>query len=114
MKATEPLATSPDGRPDCATHHVGADLERVRAWSRLDGTLRAIAADLLVGPAEREPLLADAVKWLDATTDAAVIAVCSASLGALVRTLDSLLADVPPDVARRLSEARARHDAGVY
>ena len=49
--------------------------------------------------------------WVAATTEAAASRVCDSALDALVRSLDSLLIDVPPDVARRLDE-QVRHDAG--
>ena len=81
------------------------------AWSRLEDALRSIAVDLL-GPNDSDELPAACADWVAATTQAATSDVCEAALDSLVQALDSLLVDVPSDVARRLDEARVRHDAG--
>ena len=81
------------------------------AWARLEDELRSIAVDLL-GPNESEELPEACADWVAATTEAVVSRVCDTALDALVQSLDSLLIDAPPDVARRLDEARVRHDAG--
>jgi hypothetical protein len=73
--------------------------------------LRSIAIDLL-GPNESDEFPEACADWVAATTEAAVSTVCDAALDGLVQALDALLGDVPPDVARRLDEARVRHDAG--
>jgi len=86
-------------------------VSRVAAWARLEDELRAIATDLL-GPNESDEFPEACAVWLAATTQTAASRVCDSALGALVRALDSLLIDVPPDVARRLDEARIRHNAG--
>lgn len=84
---------------------------RIGARSRLDGELRSIAVDLL-GPFESDELPAECAVWVHRTIEAAVSGVCDSSLAALVHALDALLDMAPPDVARRLDEARVRHDAG--
>ena len=81
------------------------------AWARLEDELRSIAVDLL-GPNGSDELPSPCADWVAATTQAAVADVCDAALDGLIEALDSLLIDVPPDVARRLDEARVRHDAG--
>jgi hypothetical protein len=93
--------------PSGLARHVS----RVAAWARLEDELRSIAIDLL-GPNDSDELPAACADWVAATTHAAVSGVCASALDELVRALDSLLVDVPPDVARRLDEARIRHDAG--
>ena len=91
---------------------VARYVSRVSGWARLEHELRSIAVDLL-GPNESDDLPAACVDWVAATTQAAISGVCEAALDGLVQALDSLLIDVPPDVARRLDEARVRHDAGL-
>jgi hypothetical protein len=86
-------------------------LARVGARSRLEGELRLIAIDVL-GLSEPDELPPGCSGWVYRTADAAVSGVCEASLAALVHALDALLAEAPLEVARRLDEARARHDAG--
>ncbi len=97
----------PDRRPSGIARHVS----RVAAWNRLEDELRSIAVDLL-GPNETDELPEQCAEWVAATTQKAISGICDAALDGLVRALDSLLVDVPPDVARRLDEARIRHDAG--
>jgi hypothetical protein len=97
-----------DRPPSGVARHV----LRVAAWARLEHELRSIAVDLL-GPNESDDLPAAYADWVAATTQAAISGVCEAALDGLVQALDSLLIDVPPDVARRLDEARVRHDAGL-
>jgi hypothetical protein len=86
-------------------------LARVGARGRLDRELRAIAVDLL-GPFASDELPATCSTWVRATVESAIGGVAEASLAALVETLDAALAAAPPAVARRLDEARVRHDAG--
>ena len=81
------------------------------AWGRLEDEMRSIAVDLL-GANGSDEFPAPCADWVAATTQAAVAGVCDAALDGLIEALDSLLIDVPPDVARRLDEARVRHDAG--
>jgi hypothetical protein len=83
----------------------------VAAWARLEAELRSIATDLL-GPNESDELPAACADWVAAATEAVASRVCDTALDELVQALDSLLVDVPPDVARRLDEAQIRHDAG--
>jgi hypothetical protein len=85
----------------------------VGAWARLEDELRSIAVDLL-GPSESDEFPAACADWVAATTKAAATKVCDSALDGLVRALDSLLVDVPPDVARRLDEARVRCEAGFF
>jgi hypothetical protein len=101
-------AEQPDRPPSGLARHV----LRVAAWARLEHELRSIAIDLL-GPNESDDLPAACADWVAATTQTAISGVCEAALDGLVQALDSLLIDVPPDVARRLEEARVRHDAGL-
>jgi hypothetical protein len=91
---------------------IARQVSRVAAWARLEHELRSIAVDLL-GPNESDDLPAACADWVAATTQTAISGVCEAALDGLVQALDSLLIDVPPDVARRLDEARVRHDAGL-
>jgi hypothetical protein len=90
---------------------VGRHVSRVAAWIRLEAELRSIAVDLL-GSSDLDGLSPDCADWLAATTQAAVSDVCRAALDGLVEALDALLADMPPEVARRLDQARVRQDAG--
>jgi hypothetical protein len=83
----------------------------VRARSRLEGELRSIAVDLL-GPNESDEFPTACADWAATTIDTAVSDVCDSALEALVQALDSLIAVVPPDVARHLDRARARHESG--
>lgn len=109
-----PLLLQPlDGarRRDHAPSGIARHVSRVAAWARLEDELRSIAVDLL-GPNESDELPAACADWVATTTRAAVMGVCESTLDGLVRALDSLLVDVPPDVARRLEQARIRHDAG--
>lgn len=108
LGARPPIARSTQsGRPLGVARHAG----RVRARARLEDALRSIAVDLL-GPGETDDVPAVCAVWITATTDAAVATVCDAALEGLLEALDRLLADVPPEVAHRLDEARARKDAG--
>jgi hypothetical protein len=90
---------------------LARSMARVGARSRLDRELRLIAVDLL-GPYQSDELPAECAAWVDATTEAAVSSVRDVTLAALAHVLDALLTAAPPDVARRLDEARVRHDAG--
>jgi hypothetical protein len=83
----------------------------VGARGRLAGELRSIAVDLL-GPNEADEFSAACTEWVATSTGAAVSKVCDAALDTLLQELDSLLADVPPDVVRQLRRARLRHEAG--
>ena len=98
-------------QPDLVPSGIAREVSRVAAWARLEDELRSIAVDLL-GPNGSDELPAPCADWVAATTRAAVADVCEAALNRLIEALDSLLIDVPPDVARRLDEARVRHDAG--
>ena len=100
---TRPPAQPPSG--------IAQRVSRVGAWARLEDELRSIASDLL-GPNESDEFPEACAAWVAATTEAAASNVCDSALDALIQFLDSLLIDVPPDVARRLDEARVRHDAG--
>lgn len=85
---------------------------RIGARYRLDGELRHIAIDLLgVCPDDELPL--EVSSWVQTATDSAVAGVRDMSLATLVEAIDALLAEAPPDVARRLNEAAIRHDVGI-
>lgn len=99
------------GRPERAPSAVARNLSRVAARARLEQELRSIAVDLL-GTNEADEFPEACTDWVAATTASVVPGVCTAALDGLVQAIDSLLVDVPPDVARRLDEARVRHDAG--
>ena len=99
------------GQPDRSPPGIARQISRVDAWARLEDELRSIAVDLL-GPNESDELPAACAEWVAATTQAAVSGVCEAALDGLIQALDSLLIGAPPDVARRLDDARIRHDAG--
>jgi hypothetical protein len=99
-------ASSGPRRPDLR-HRV----DRVDARGRLEDELRAIAVDLL-GPNEADEFPVDCAGWVARTTDAAVSVACAAALDTLIDALESGLGTVPPVVARRLRDARARQDAG--
>jgi hypothetical protein len=101
------------GPPDRAPSGMRRQLSRVAARPRLEADLRSIAIDLL-GPNETGELPAACAEWVAAATQEAISAVCDQALDGLVRALESLLVDVPPDVARGLREARIRHDAGYF
>lgn len=90
---------------------IARHVARVAAWSRLEDALRSIAVDLL-GPQALDELPTACAQWVAATTQQAVASVCDDALDRLVLALESRLVDAPPDVARRLDEARIRHDAG--
>lgn len=106
--ASSRLSTLPD-RPSSG---VARYVSPVAAWARLEDELLAIAVNLL-GPSETDELPEACADWVTATAKFAVAGVCEAALDGLVVALDSLLRDVPPDVARRLDEARVRRDAGL-
>jgi hypothetical protein len=99
------------GQPDRPLTPIARHVARVAASARLSADLRAIAMDLL-GVNDSDDLPPDCADWVAATTRAAVAGVSQAALDGLVEVLDSLLLDAPPDVARRLDEARIRHEAG--
>jgi hypothetical protein len=101
----------PDSRPGPRTSEMRRRIARVEAKGRLEGELRSIAIDLL-GPNEADELPPTCADWVATTTEAAASRVSDAALEALVHELDSLIVSVPPDVARQLDRARARHDAG--
>lgn len=103
-----PARTTPPAQPPSG---IARRVSRVGAWARLQDELRSIATDLL-GPNESDEFPEACAEWVAATTEAAASRVCDSALDALVQSLDSLLIDVPPDVARRLDEARVRHDSG--
>ena len=118
MQLTSALAIEQEAVPheparsDNATPpSAGRYLARVSAPSRIERELRAIALDLL-GPQDDDELPADCAAWVKSTTEAAASAAGDASLRSLVAVLDSLLAGVTPEIARRLEDARVRHDAG--
>jgi hypothetical protein len=100
-------------RPAQPSPWLARSLARTRARSRLEGHVRAIIVDLLGGSQPGE-LPNDCTEWLAAAVDAAVKPICDTSLAALTETLDAELASAPPEVARRLREAGARHDAGLF
>jgi hypothetical protein len=108
-----PLATleRPHRRHEARTNELGRRVARVQAKGRLEAELRSIAVDLL-GPNEADEFPATCADWVETTTEAAVTRVTNAALEALVHELDSLIVAVPPDVARQLDRAKARHDAG--
>jgi hypothetical protein len=97
--------------PEPSPSGVARHISRVKAWSRLADELRSIATDLL-GPTESDEFPSACADWVATTTEMAVSRVCDEALDALVQSLESMLTDVPPEVARRLDEARVRHDAG--
>jgi hypothetical protein len=99
------------GQPERPPSRVASRVSRVAAWARLEDELRSIAIDLL-GPNESDEFHGACADWVAAASEAAASTVCDSALDALVQCLDSLLIDVPPDVARRLDQARVRHDAG--
>jgi hypothetical protein len=99
------------GPPDRPPSGIARHVSRVAAWSRLEDELRSIAVDLL-GPNETDELPAGCAEWVAATTEKAISGVCDEALDGLVQALESLLVDVPLDIARQLDEARIRHDAG--
>jgi hypothetical protein len=101
------------GPPDRAPSGMRRQLSRVAARSRLEAELRSIAVDLL-GPNETGELPAAGADWVAAKTLDAISGVCDQALDELVRALESLLVDAPPDVRRGLREARIRHDAGYF
>ena len=112
--STTTLQVQPSVRstqPDRAPSSIAREVSRVAAWARLEDELRSIAVDLL-GPNGSDELPAACADWVTATTQSAISGVCEAALDGLIQALDSLLIDVPPDVARQLDEARVRHDAG--
>ena len=99
------------GHRDQEAAAVARQVSRVVAWPRLDLALHAIAVDLL-GPNESDELPAASAEWVAMAVRTAVSGVCDTALDGLVEALDELLVDAPPDVVRRLEEARIRHDAG--
>ena len=101
----------PDQRHESATSGLARRVTRVGAKRRLEDELRSIAIDLL-GPNESDEFSAACADWVATTTEAAVSRVSDAALEALVHRLDSLYVAVPPDVARHLERAKARHQAG--
>ena len=113
VDGADPLATlvRTDPRHGGRTHGMGRRIARVEAKARLEGELRSIAIDLL-GPNEADEFPTTCADWVATTTEAAVSRVSDAALEALVHELDSLIGAVPPDVARQLERAKARHDAG--
>lgn len=98
-------------RDESATSGMTRRIARVEAKRRLEAELCSIAIDLL-GPNESDEFLAACADWVATTTEAAVSKVSAAALAALVHELDSLIVAVPPDVARQLDRAKARHEAG--
>lgn len=101
----------PNRRHDSAASGLARRVTRVGARRRLEDELRSIAIDLL-GPNESDEFSAACADWVATTTEAAVSRVSDAALDALVDRLDSLYVVVPPDVARHLDRAKARHEAG--
>jgi hypothetical protein len=99
------------GQPDRAPSRIARHVSRVGASVRLEDELESIAMDLL-GLNDSDGLSPDSADWVAAAARPAVSGVRDAALDGLVQALDSLLADAPPDVARRLDEARTRRDAG--
>lgn len=113
IEAVEPSATwpEPNRRVERLPSGLAQQVTRIGARARLEGELRSIAVDLL-GPHEVDEFPASCANWVATTTDSAVSRVCDSTLEALVQALDSLLAGIPPDVARQLDRARVRHEAG--
>lgn len=101
----------PNPRRESLAVGLARDVTRVRAEVRLEGELRSIAVDLL-GPNESDEFPAVCANWVATTTEVVVSRVSDSALDALVRGLDSILVAVPPDVARHLYRAKARHEAG--
>jgi hypothetical protein len=105
-----PRISPAGGEPQ--TPALAKSMTRVGAQSRLTSELRSIAVDLL-GPYESDELPADSARWMDATIESVVSAVCNGTLAALVSALEARLAGAPLEVARQLDELRVRHDAGL-
>lgn len=110
-RETQPHPPAWTRQPDRPPYGLAPRVYRVRAWARLEDELRSIATDLL-GPNESDEFPEACADWVAATTSAAASSVCDSALEALVASLDSLLMDVPPEIARRLDEARVRRDVG--
>ena len=101
----------PNRRHETAVPGLAREVARVGAQGRLEGELRSIAIDLL-GPNEADEFPAACASWVATTIESVVSRVSDSVLEALVHGLDPLLVAVPPDVARHLERAKARHDAG--
>jgi hypothetical protein len=101
----------PKPRHESLTPGLAPRVARVGAQGRLEGELRTIVTDLL-GPNESDEFPAACSDWVAATTAVVVSRVSDSALEALVQGLDSLLVAVPPDVARHLDRAKARHEVG--
>lgn len=110
-RETKPYPPAWGRKPERPRYGLAPRVSRVRAWARLEDALRSIATDLL-GPNESDEFPEACADWVTATTRAAASRVCDSALEALVESLDALLVDVPPEIARRLDEARVRHDIG--
>lgn len=108
---TRPIPRMPS-RAGQVSAHLGRRVTRVRARSRLECELRAIAVDLL-GPFESDELPAELAAWVGTATKTAVATVCDTSLSALTDALESQLAKASIDVVRGLNDAGIRHDAGI-
>lgn len=113
VDGAEPSAAvvAPNARHEALATGLAHEVTRVGARGRLEGELRSIAVDLL-GPNESDEFPAVCANWVATTTEAVVSRVSDAALDGLVRGLDALLVDIPPDVARHLDRAKARHQAG--
>ena len=105
------VTLQPESRPG-GMSPLARSVARTGARRSLEAELRSIALDLL-GPFESEELPTACAAWVDMATKTAVTTVCDRSLSALIAALESLLIGAPPDIALRLDEARARHDAGI-
>jgi hypothetical protein len=66
----------------------------------------------LLGLYEAEELPRECAAWVHTTIETAVSSLCHPAVSALTRHLRSELAVAPPDIARRIDEAKRRHEAG--
>ena len=82
------------------------------ADAQLRSELRSIVLDVL-GVRDITDLGDEARTWAERVADTAASAVCDRSVGALLDSIDATMADVPPAVAARFSEAAMRYDAGL-
>ncbi|HEY7024549.1 MAG TPA: hypothetical protein VH371_06295 [Candidatus Limnocylindrales bacterium] len=91
--------------------HLISLAKQLEARSRLASELRALALDLL-GLYQPEDVPPDCAAWVRATVEAAVSDACDPAISALTRRLNAELRVAPPYFARRIDDARLRHEAG--
>ena len=101
----------PVGSPPGAVPRAITRSRQVEARSRLAFELRAIALDLL-GLYEAEELPRECAAWLRTTIETAVSSISGPTVSALTSHLRSELAVAPVEVARRIDQAKRRHEAG--